>query len=200
MGANASKSVQNFNNLVQNQLDASSIATSDAQCKIDGVKLKVDNFENCSFKNVNKCSSNSVAQLDALAQAASKMYAQASKQQQTSIGLPGVNADSSEQEINNAIRNELKAKCESNASVRNEILNTDFTIGNCKDSELINFNLGNATGNCGVKLVQKTIADTTGAIETKQTTGLDPTMIMIIVAVIFVILIIGGIIIVPMML
>lgn len=166
MGANVSKTVENITNNVSNIIDNTASASAGADCSITTGNIILKNSKNSSVTNENKCGASASAALDAVVDASANAFMMATNAQKTNI-LPGINVNSSLQDIKNEIRNKLNQKCQAGSSTTMEIANGDITIDGSENCHIKNINFGNVVSNCGIRSV---INATLGAEQTTQTT------------------------------
>lgn len=170
MGANASKTVSNISNEIVNEIDQKSGASAQATCSIKIGNIVLRNSKRSSVTSENRCGASASASMDAIVNAASKAYNEATTEQKTSL-LPGLNINSTSQDVKNAIRNKLKQTCEANAKTAMEIVNGDIIVDGCEDVHIKNLNLGNAVATCGVRTVMQEALETVAKAKTTQATG-----------------------------
>ena len=170
MGVNASRSISNVTNKIEQSLVQNAGARANANCRVGIGAINFRNNRGCQLINENRCGASASASLDAIAKAAAQAYNEASIQQRTEL-LPGFNINSTVQETENEIRRRLNAKCESDAEVANEISLGNIDIDNCENSVIRNTNAGTAESNCGIRTIMNDIVEAQASLETKQTTG-----------------------------
>lgn len=152
MGSNVSKTAATITNDIANTVDQSSSASATTTCAIKTGNVILKNSKNSSVTNENKCGASAASALEATVDAAATAYMSATNDQKSSV-MPGLNVNSSSQDIKNSIRNAINQKCQANSSTTMEIANGDITIEGCEDTHIKNINFGNAVSNCGVKTV-----------------------------------------------
>lgn len=173
MGTNASKSVSKINQEISNKISQESTASATADCGIKTGNIILKNAKNCSVQNKNFCNATGASAIDATVEAAARAFNDASKEQKAAV-LPGVNVNSTKQDINTAIKNELEQKCGAKSDVRNSIMASDIIFDGCEDSTIENINMGDAAGTCGIRAVMKAVVDAQNVEKEKQeTTGLN---------------------------
>jgi cobalamin biosynthesis Mg chelatase CobN len=173
MGTNVSKSISTINQEIAQTLSQESTASANADCAVKTGKIILKNADGCSVKNHNFCSATAGAAIDTTVDAAVKAFNDATKEQKAAV-LPGINANSTQQEIKTAIRSTLEQKCGAKSDVRNNIITDDIIIEGCKNSTIDNINTGDAAATCGVRAVMKATTDAANIEKTSQeTTGLN---------------------------
>jgi hypothetical protein len=191
MGTNVSKSVSKITQDISNKLNQESTASSSADCGIKTGNIILKNAERCTVRNQNFCGVTAGAVIDTAVESAASAFNSATAEQKAAV-LPGMNINSSYQDIETAIKNELEQKCSSNSDLRNQIVTSDIIIEGCKDSEIININTGDATTTCGVRAIMQTATTAQNvASATQETTGLNlfgstGTVIIVIIVIIIV--------------
>lgn len=172
MGTNVSKTVGNMTNEIVSEIDQTSTASATADCSIKTGNINLLRSRRSSVTNENRCGASASAALEATVNAASNAFMKATNEQKANI-MPGMNVNSSSQDIKNSIRNKINQSCNANSATTLAIANGDITIEDCEDSHIKNINFGNAVANCGVKTVIQTALASESESETKQeTTGL----------------------------
>jgi hypothetical protein len=170
MGANATKTVSKITNDISNQIDNSSTSSAIADCSIKSGNIILRRAKNCQVIDQNKCGASASSVIDATVDAAVAAFNTATTEQKTNL-LPGINSSSTEQEIKTAIRNTIIQKCQSDAKIRDEIINRDIILEDCENSNIQNINVGDATALCGIKTVMKAATDTKTESKSTQSTG-----------------------------
>jgi hypothetical protein len=170
MGANVSKTVENITNNVSNTIDNSASASANATCAITTGNIILKNSKNSTVTNENKCGASASAALDAVVDASANAFMTASNAQKTNL-LPGVNVNSSLQDVKNEIRNQLNQKCQANSSTTMEIANGDITIEGSENCHIKNLNFGDAVANCGIRSVINATLSAEQETNTTQETG-----------------------------
>lgn len=173
MGTNASKSVSKINQEISNKISQESTASATADCGIKTGNIILKNAKNCSIRNKNFCNTTAASAIDTTVEAAARAFNDASKEQKAAM-LPGINVNSTTQEINTAIKNELEQKCGAKSDLRNNILTNDIIFDGCENSTIDNINLGDAAGTCGIRAIMQSAVDAQNVEKEKQeTTGLN---------------------------
>jgi hypothetical protein len=170
MGTNVSKTVENITNNVSNTIDNSSSASASATCSITTGNIVLKNSKNSSVINENKCGVSASSALEAVVDASANAYMTATDTQKTNL-LPGINVNSTLQEIKNEITNQLNQKCQANSSTTLEIANGDITIDGSENCQIKNINFGNAVANCGIRSVINATLSADQESDTSQETG-----------------------------
>ncbi|MEO0236620.1 MAG: L1 family membrane protein [candidate division WOR-3 bacterium] len=173
MGTNVSKSVQQINQEINQKLSQVSTVSANADCGIKTGKIILKNADNCKIVNKNYCNVTAGNAIDTAIEAATKAFQDASKEQKAAM-LPGLNANSTTQQINTAIRSELEQKCGTDSRLRNQIISDDIIYDGCKNSTIDNINTGDIYATCGIRAIMKA-AETAQNVEKEkqETTGLN---------------------------
>lgn len=186
MGPSISTSKQTFRNNVETTVKNSCPSTNclnEAEIgdvTIGGKKNKFNINQRCKAES--KCLVDSAVKLAAQSIANAKNEAKA--------GL-GVAVADTEQDIEAKLKTTIENDCGS-TEARNKVIQRTVTF--TESSEGNEYNLtqaGDAKSDCSLATLAEAVSKVEGAADTKAS-GLDPTMMMLIIGVVFVFLIIGG--------
>lgn len=171
MGANVSSAVNKVQNEIISELEQSAGANASVICGVSVGDIILRRANGCSVENVNRCTTNAGAALDAVSSASAKAWAESSQAQKTSFPLPGINASSSIQDVQASVRNIVKQKCEANALTANQIATGNLILEDCTNSSIKNINAGSAQANCAIRTVMESVNDTYAKSAQEQKTG-----------------------------
>lgn len=170
MGINASRSLSNVTNRIDQSLKLNARATSNINCNANVGAIRIGTNRRCNIITENRCGASASASIDAIASAAAQALNEASTEQKTLL-LPGFNFNDSSLNTTNEIKRRLSAKCESDAIVANEIGIGDIWMETCEDADIRNINAGNASANCAMRTIMNDVLNAQNIIDNKQTTG-----------------------------
>jgi hypothetical protein len=156
MGVSLSKSINNILTKIIDELEKTTGANATNECNINVGKIIVTDHHRCTVSNQNRCSSNSIAALNAIVRAATNAWMDAPPQQKKLL-IPGINIYASKDKIQDKIKTLLQQKCPENSAMTESISNTDLIIDRCEGINIININAGTAVANCAIRTIIKTI-------------------------------------------
>ena len=168
MGANASSTISVMTQEISDKISQNTAASTTNDCEVKTGQIILKNADGCNIINKNFCNATAASSLDSIVDAATTAYNSATTAQKASF-LPGINANSTVQDVKTAIKTELTQNCSANADLRNKILAGDITIDGCKNSTIQNINTGDAVATCGIRQVLTTAATATNTSATSQT-------------------------------
>ena len=170
MGANASKSVANISNTIDNELAQQGFSSTTCSANIIVGNITIKNAKRSQIINSNRCSATAQAALDAATNAATDEVMKLNTKQRTSV-IPGVNISDTRSDIRGKIKQKLEQICMSNANTALLISTKDLIIEGGEDNVIRNVNTGTAEGNCAVRTVMDAALTSKVDASTDQFTG-----------------------------
>lgn len=170
MGSNISIEKHNLMQKIDNELNVSSQAISNANCQIKSGNVDFEHSNNCNIVNINKCIAKTSAGLNSIIEAATNAYMESNNKQKTKL-LPGLNVNSSREDVKNILKTKINENCGSESNATSYIKNGDITLRYCKDSTIKNFNYASAQSQCAVQTLLDTIDDTHLKFSNEQETS-----------------------------
>lgn len=167
MGANTSVQKQWLEDNLRNELKSSGHVAADC-VGVQRNRIVFGSIENCNVRTENTCIAEASVDAEAMADAMRKM-AQAAATDQEASGIVLLQANTSITETKTVTEriNEIKQICEAKAETELEQENEIYP-GDCKDSDYVFLNGGNAQANCMLRTIQNDFYETKSKQETKQ--------------------------------
>lgn len=192
MGAAVSKAEQDFHTRLTNKLSAKCPTVTCANTADMG-RVVISGRGN-TVRVKQKCYADSKCALDAALDAGSQTVAEASSSAKAGIGIA---ASDTRQKIKTELENQMNASCGTTEAINTyKDQGIKFTSGSSGNLYEV-IQLGDAKSNCQMNLMNK-LVQKLDAKATSEAAGLDPTMIIALIAVVVVVFLLMGVFVIMM--
>lgn len=169
MGGNVSETTAKILNGIDIKLGQSVKTNASADCAIKLGSINGDDWENCIVIGSNQCGASTQATIESITDTLVDAWQKATTDQKTNFASFGLNANSTIQDVQNVIKQNINQECVANASLSQVISSEPINIKKCRNSTFKNINTGDAIANCAIRSAITAVGKAEQDAEVKQT-------------------------------